>query len=464
MIYVAYDDIAFEDDGNRIRIRNPTPYGMEDFYYSHHLPAIFMGQPDKFKIVKLQDAIKSGVKFLYALEFYSTFHAKIAEIIGREGDFRLGNGLDSDLLEANRQGKCVIIFSDAAESRSYEYKSENGPVYIFDFIARFVIDNELSPNNVWIVSGNPNGQIEYEVWRSVRGISDGGYFNFAAENISQFHLRSIYNHRIRGFDINIYFDEKKNISQFQKFEINFDRDAEAIVDRIKIRGDSESFRSKMFINFNNNVRSHRQMFVALLQREGLIDRGYVSFRKSEVSEYTESLMKKVDLYNSWKIIKNQLPLNVDLDNHKIESNFQTFFPRDKTYNHDSYFNFVSETWFFEMTGVKHTHITEKSIHSMLNFQPFIIVGRSHALRTLRQYGYWTFSDFWDESYDESIDNIERFEKIIKTISHIARFSKEEFRDIYNESIPILRHNFRNFINGPLIWDNLFKEVSKMVEI
>lgn len=85
--------------------------------------------------------------------------------------------------------------------------------------------------------------------------------------------------------------------------------------------------------------------------------------------------------------------------------------------------------------------SEKPMAPIAHFMPFIIVGLPKTLALLRQVGFKTFSDFWDESYDEEINNEKRLLKILDTIDYIDSFTLEELKNIKKQMMPVLEHNY-----------------------
>ena len=66
---------------------------------------------------------------------------------------------------------------------------------------------------------------------------------------------------------------------------------------------------------------------------------------------------------------------------------------------NSLLSIVTETnW-----DLPHLTSTEKSFKPFRDKHPFIIVGVDGALKSMRNLGFKTFSEFWDESYDEIED-------------------------------------------------------------
>ena len=107
------------------------------------------------------------------------------------------------------------------------------------------------------------------------------------------------------------------------------------------------------------------------------------------------------------------------------------------------------------TGRKH-HLTEKTFKPIALGMPFIIVGTQGSLRYLRSYGFKTFGDLWDESYDDEPDDSKRIEKIAQTLKLLDGL--EEYRqDIFDSAQEIVRHNWNHFYHGgfeAILWQEL----------
>jgi len=88
------------------------------------------------------------------------------------------------------------------------------------------------------------------------------------------------------------------------------------------------------------------------------------------------------------------------------------------------------------------NLSEKFQHAVKYKTPFLLVGPPRSLEYLRSLGYRTFSDWWDEDYDEIEDHAERLAKIYEIISWIESLSMTELFEMYKQMIPILEHNLR----------------------
>jgi hypothetical protein len=59
---------------------------------------------------------------------------------------------------------------------------------------------------------------------------------------------------------------------------------------------------------------------------------------------------------------------------------------------------------------------------------------------MREQGFMTFGDFWDESYDTIQCHENRMLKIFEIIDHINSLSMDQCISMYEAMGPILKHN------------------------
>ena len=85
---------------------------------------------------------------------------------------------------------------------------------------------------------------------------------------------------------------------------------------------------------------------------------------------------------------------------------------------------------------------------------------------LRSYGFKTFSDYWDESYDTVEDPMQRIQAIVQVIKTISRLSSKQQQAMLLDMQPILEHNYQWFNNPKFIqqeWQHLmnsFQEIQR----
>jgi hypothetical protein len=86
---------------------------------------------------------------------------------------------------------------------------------------------------------------------------------------------------------------------------------------------------------------------------------------------------------------------------------------------DSWFSVVTET---EMRH-RPTRITEKMLKPLVNFQPLIVFGNPGSLKMVREYGFETFHNVIDESYDEELDPRRRFDKAYAEFTRLCKMDE-----------------------------------------
>lgn len=109
----------------------------------------------------------------------------------------------------------------------------------------------------------------------------------------------------------------------------------------------------------------------------------------------------------------------------------------------SYCHLVLETH-LDADGSRGSFLTEKTYKCLKFGQPFVIIGTPGSLLALRQQGYRVFDSVIDNSYDDIIDNTERWLVIRQIISDL---SKKDLHSIYSQCIPDLAHNQTHFLSN-----------------
>lgn len=88
--------------------------------------------------------------------------------------------------------------------------------------------------------------------------------------------------------------------------------------------------------------------------------------------------------------------------------------------------------------------TEKTWRTILARRPFITMGGRNHLANLKQLGFRTFNDVWDEGYDE-YGMQWRVKEILKLIDTISQWSIEKMQQVLQDMQPILEHNYQTFM-------------------
>lgn len=125
---------------------------------------------------------------------------------------------------------------------------------------------------------------------------------------------------------------------------------------------------------------------------------------------------------------------------------------------DSLIYVPTETVYFG----RRLHITEKTFKAIAMEMPFVLVAPAGSLEYMRRYGFQTFGQVFDESYDDEIDDITRLEKVTQLLKDIDGLGRQEKQQLHQACLPMVEHNFNHFYNGGLT-DVLWKELLDMFQ-
>jgi len=121
---------------------------------------------------------------------------------------------------------------------------------------------------------------------------------------------------------------------------------------------------------------------------------------------------------------------------------------------------VTETVY---TGRRH-HLTEKTFKPIAMGMPFVIVGTQGSLEYLRSYGFRTFENIWDESYDMAGDDV-RIERIASLLRSLDELPIESKQHLFEQAQEVIEHNWNHFYGGgfeKILWEEL-KEMLNGIE-
>jgi len=107
-------------------------------------------------------------------------------------------------------------------------------------------------------------------------------------------------------------------------------------------------------------------------------------------------------------------------------------------------------------------LTEKSFKPIALGMPFILSATAGSLAYLREYGFQTFGEFWDESYDQETDDFVRAEKVAAVLKQLDDLSADEQQKLFQACGPVIEHNWNWFYRGGLE-SVLWAELNQMLD-
>lgn len=199
-------------------------------------------------------------------------------------------------------------------------------------------------------------------------------------------------------------------------------------------------RSRRFLSLNFTPRPTRLLFMLRLLGDGLWEHGFVSFggfdqmvlRKGKSFESIRddflALPGFEDQTNSLAHLLNEFAVRgrFVLGNVPVATPYSvTIRPDELKEYHDSWFTVVTET---EMLN-RPSRITEKPLKPLLNFHPFIVFGNPGSLKLVRDLGFETFPEIFDEAYDGELDPRRRFDMAFNDIARLCRMDQAELASL-----------------------------------
>jgi len=205
-----------------------------------------------------------------------------------------------------------------------------------------------------------------------------------------------------------------------------------------------------FLCPNNIVggdRKHRIMMLNEFVNRNLLQKNLISF--PDVCPYEGLSVKR--LCEKYSILEPDVELPLMIDNgsgyaaqsHRIDLWEQA---------NNSLIHVVTETAYW---GDKQ-HLTEKTFKPIVLQQPFILQSCRGSLEYLRRYGFRTFGDFWDESYDDCDDQTRtsKIGQLLEDLNGLSQKEKASLQKALSNTVWWNHQWFYGEMFERLLWDEL----------
>jgi len=227
----------------------------------------------------------------------------------------------------------------------------------------------------------------------------------------------------------------------------------------KVKPNKDKKRSKMYINLNRIPKAHRLRMMMRLMENNLLDKGYNSMMEfppgvrkinrillddmaedQSIKKFSRKFPKENK--ESIRQLNGLLPMTVDFNEPGGAGfNFGHLMSGPSKFVNDSYFNIVTESHYREWGGFLSS---EKIMKPLISMQPFFVLGQPYTLKYLQDCGFKTFGDIIDESYDNEVDDIKRFNMVTNEIIKLfTENTLDEIHDIYYSVFDKLEHNVKH---------------------
>jgi hypothetical protein len=122
---------------------------------------------------------------------------------------------------------------------------------------------------------------------------------------------------------------------------------------------------------------------------------------------------------------------------------------------------VTETDFYK----DKLHLTEKAFKPIVSGQPFMLLAGCGNLAYLRDYGFKTFGDYWDEGYDDIADPGQRIGAVVDIVNGLAGLTHTQQQNMRLDMQHIVEHNFNHlfFDLRPIVVAELTDSIAKALK-
>jgi hypothetical protein len=193
----------------------------------------------------------------------------------------------------------------------------------------------------------------------------------------------------------------------------------------------------------SGTREYRLYFVEQLINHQLLDHVATKFNSVDQQHYTQHVFKNSNFKILNYSIEKYLPTN------------QADATASADYNNNDYnttgIEVVLETLFDDTRW----HLTEKALRPIACGKPFILAATPGSLQYLRNYGFETFADVIDETYDTIADGAARLDAIIQEMKRIAGLDADAKQILYTKLHEIAQRNKQRFFNE--LFDQVIEE-------
>jgi hypothetical protein len=317
------------------------------------------------------------------------------------------------------------------------------------------LEDNICPH-IWCHDQEPLDHSYYQ--QNLRQFNKGGYYHTLQKITNKNPIKNL-NYRTtifskglllhseqRSTNVELYLQDEELIPVYYWSHAIIARDWFRYAEHIK----QQKKVNRLFLIYNrawSNTREYRLKFAELLIEPGLTNQC-----KINVNPIEPELGIHYDLHNFknpiWRpvtVLENFFPINNAHSHYSADFDIEDYETTD--------IEVVLETLFDD----KRLHLTEKSLRPIACGQPFILASTHGSLEYLRGYGFKTFGDIWNESYDNIEDPQKRLCAIVDLMKQISSWDSDTRERNIAKARSIAEHNRRHFLSQDF-FDTIINEL------
>jgi len=203
----------------------------------------------------------------------------------------------------------------------------------------------------------------------------------------------------------------------------------------------------------NDKISRRYIFY-MLKKGNLLPFGYVSHHRYQRPNSIDDNMFLTTLKSKIKDFDDFLRESEETVSLQDPAGWRHWVDKPDIYNEQSCISLTCES----VLGVGGVSVTEKTLRSIIFKKPFLLVAEPYVLKYLKHLGFKTFSDVFDESYDNILCPVIRCQKVYQQLESFCKLSLNEAIDLTEKLRYITDYNYDYYFNH---FDGTFKFKEKI---
>jgi hypothetical protein len=200
---------------------------------------------------------------------------------------------------------------------------------------------------------------------------------------------------------------------------------------------SQSTPAHDFLIYNRawaGLREYRLKFTELIIDTQLVDKCQLTFNPDDSQHYTAHKFANAQFQISRYDFETIL--NPTMADSSASADYSSIDYQN------SWIEVVLETVFDDTK----LHLTEKSLRPIACGKPFILAATPGSLGYLRSYGFKTFGNCWDESYDLIQDPVARLQAIVALMQELSQLTPDRKKELSCKIAKICAHNKQLFFS------------------
>lgn len=205
-----------------------------------------------------------------------------------------------------------------------------------------------------------------------------------------------------------------------------------------------------FLSFNRVTKKHRvcifgefmtnpyftgKFITSLGHNVSINNVNYINEIETVLEDSYKGKQRLLEFFKTYNPVSHYTYDETDLENNKAAN-------LNVDAHNKTFINIVTESSYED----SFIFFTEKTFKPIYCAQPFILIGNPYSLKKLKELGFKTFSQWWDESYDEEVDFTKRYEKIVRVMEDISSWSLDKCLDVTKQMEEVFIHNFNVLVD------------------